>query len=123
MFILQYNFIPYQPGDEDIELDAGLMTSTQSLLVTQNKLFPPFPNPASEELTIGFSLVNTQSISLSLYDLEGKLVKTFITQKNYPANLHREVIRLNDLAAGNYILKLDGEDFQLSEQLIVVKGK
>lgn len=121
MFVIGLNYVQYEEGDEDISLSDGNTTSLNGgLLVTKNKLFPVYPNPTSDEVTIGFSLVQTQPISLSLYDIDGKFVRSFISEKSYPADLHKANFSVKGLASGNYVLRLDGKGFQLSEQLIVI---
>ncbi|MEM8906917.1 MAG: T9SS type A sorting domain-containing protein [Bacteroidota bacterium] len=121
MYILGFTFVPYQNGDENISLDADLTTSTSpDLLITKNKLFPPYPNPVADELTVGFSLAQQQTLSLSLFDIEGQLVRLLIDQQHYPADLHQAQFSMKGLAPGNYVLKLEGPDFQLSEQVVII---
>ncbi len=122
MYVVGINFVPYQEGDEDIFLGTDGTTSTESeLLIDKNKLFPIYPNPASDEVTIGFSLATSQDISISLFDIDGKLLRSFVKNKNYPADLHRETFSVKGFATGSYIVKLEAEGFQSSEQLVIVR--
>ncbi len=47
-----------------------------------------FPNPFSDQLTINFNLAEAETVSLSVYDLSGKLVETVVPQVNFAAGIH-----------------------------------
>ena len=51
----------------------------------QISLFQNYPNPFNPNTTIQFSLDRTNIISLSIYDITGRLIKEVIKDQNYSA--------------------------------------
>ncbi|MBI3135993.1 MAG: T9SS type A sorting domain-containing protein [Bacteroidetes bacterium] len=65
-----------------------------------------YPNPSSEMLTVSFATTASQPVNLQLVDIAGKIVLT----KNLGViqGQRSESIAVDGLAAGTYILKLNG---------------
>ncbi len=72
--------------------------------VNQNSI-SIFPNPTSSILNINFSLTNTSDVSIEVFDLLGKSVKTIVDVKNQTANNYQASASVEDLSAGIYIIK------------------
>jgi hypothetical protein len=64
-----------------------------------------WPNPAASLLHIGFELLTGDKVSISLLDLQGRIVGSLPTQ-NLPAGLHRLPYTTQDLASGIYLLRV-----------------
>lgn len=70
-----------------------------------------YPNPASSFITLEFSTQPSKSFTASIYDIQGRLYRQW--NENSPGKYKRS-IPVDNLPAGNYIIKLSGgiEDVQ-----------
>ncbi|MEN0051131.1 MAG: T9SS type A sorting domain-containing protein, partial [Bacteroidota bacterium] len=123
MFYLPIAYVDYQEGDEDVIFEEDDVTSTEEieLVYPKTKLYPIYPNPTSDQITVGFSLAKGSSVSLQISDINGRLLKTINEKVFYPIGQHQLQVNTNRLANGNYILTLIGEDFKISEQFSKIK--
>ncbi len=64
-----------------------------------------YPNPTTENTTLSFNLKENSNVSVYVYSITGRLVKT-ITEKNVSAGSQLLTIDSNDLPNGTYIVKL-----------------
>ncbi|MDX1906004.1 MAG: T9SS type A sorting domain-containing protein [Bacteroidia bacterium] len=72
-----------------------------------------YPNPAIREITFEYTLPTTVSLSLSLYDLQGRCVHRWYGAKVQMAGFHQELLALPEgLPAGRYFLHMSGGDVQ-----------
>ena len=95
----------------------GQMSSEHSLKV--------FPNPLSNSTIISFSLNESQKVSISIYDLTGRLVTTLADETmsegthQVPWNVTDEYG--NEMSAGIYLLRMEAPNHSEAIQLSVVK--
>jgi ligand-binding sensor domain-containing protein len=64
-----------------------------------------YPNPTTENTTLSFNLKENSNVSVYVYSITGRLVKT-ISEKNVAAGSQLLTIDSNDLPDGTYIVKL-----------------
>lgn len=64
-----------------------------------------FPNPVLDQLTIDFILEDSESITVSVFDLRGKLVKTVYKDETKKGN-NRLTLATNIFNPGHYILSI-----------------
>jgi len=77
-----------------------------------------FPNPASNAVTVNYNAKEVAPVNISIFDLNGKLVDEF--NPGYAAyGENREVLKLQDLAAGTYMLQLSVGHKILTDKLII----
>jgi len=77
-------------GSDDNEFakkGVETMPSATSALPTQLALFQNYPNPFNPQTTIHFELSETATIELSIYDLQGKRIRT-LAQGTFQAGSH-----------------------------------
>lgn len=77
MLLVYFHFLPYQPGDEDYNLEEMMTLSINEIDEASGPNINVSPNPFNNGLKIkidGKSGVN--SLSASIYDQQGKLIKT-----------------------------------------------
>ena len=69
-----------------------------------------FPNPSSDASTIQFQTSRAATVSLAVYDLQGRLVQT-LASGQMPAGTHRARWNAAGVASGTYVYRLmiDGE--------------
>jgi len=64
-----------------------------------------YPNPASEYITVSYALSKPSQVSISLYDIAGRKVKE-ISEGRKNSGLHEEVIDLDGISMGMYLLQV-----------------
>jgi hypothetical protein len=93
------------------------------------RLSSPYPNPAAGGAVVEFALPGGvspgQKMSLKLYDLQGRLVKTLV-EGPAVAGPQRVSVRAEDgdgvgLASGVYFLRLEAQGGRLSQKWVVLK--
>ena len=112
-------------------MDNG-QTSIWTAIVTQNALgnseivkenneepISNYPNPSSEETFISFKLYKESTITITVFDLNGKEVLNVIKNKSYPAGKQIVSFLNNLLKPGNYIYTIASSYFKKSKKLII----
>ena len=105
MFVLFLQGVPYEEGDEDIVLAAP---DPNTMVVYQHdNLFPAWPNPVARgEVKVGFHLRQAAEVNLSLFDLQGREVRSWLSQSSMPAGRHLESFSIEGLTPGTYVYQL-----------------
>jgi hypothetical protein len=85
MFLVYFQYMSYQPGDENYNIDSLLKaqnpTTTTPLAFNESGLFlSSYPNPSNNQTIIHYFADSDQKIQLVIYDLQGKLVRTLIQE-------------------------------------------
>ena len=68
-----------------------------------------YPNPVKDVLTVNFSGLKAGTYNLELLDGIGKLI--FKTETTISATSQTYQLKVNEVAAGNYFLKVDNANF------------
>jgi hypothetical protein len=123
--------IAYGPGWQYDESDGVFrITSTgveeiASLPLAMTLGVKVYPNPTKSLTAIHYSLPAEGKISLSLFDISGRLVKTFVNEYKKPGNysltLNSSTHNSLTLPAGVYFLSLTTEEKRIIERLVIVK--
>ncbi len=79
-----------------------------------------YPNPVSNSATISFSLQQSQKISLTIYDMNGRLIKTLADAQMQAGN-HQLTwnARSENVIAGVYLLKLQADNYVETKKISV----
>lgn len=97
---------------------SGLEVGVLDFSGSQNTLFV-YPNPIEREATLGYILLNDATLSIDLYDINGRLVQSLVEQEKRPAGEHKEVLNLgSSIVPGSYILVLSNGLGRLSLQIV-----
>ena len=122
MYYLPLVYVDYMPGDEDIVLtDDPTNVDDLDLHFTKDKLYPVYPNPTSNEITIGFSIATAEKVTMEIIDLQGKVHQSIMVDKFHRSGHHQMRLDLGDVSNGIYLLNLRSERFSLSEKFSVNK--
>ncbi|BDS13555.1 T9SS type A sorting domain-containing protein [Aureispira anguillae] len=83
MFLVYFQYMPYQTGDELINIDSLLQlqnyTSTAPIATNQQGVFlTSYPNPSNDLTTIQYYTQYDAKVELGIYNLQGKLVKQLL---------------------------------------------
>lgn len=79
-----------------------------------------YPNPIAGPFTLEFGLSQQAPVSIRLFDMNGKLVQTFIDHQPFETGEYQLPLSCPEqLAAGNYVLTLEvGEEKRMSVQVV-----
>ena len=84
---------------------ADLISSTEEVVQPDIFEMQLRPNPASETTILDFNLADNAQVSISLYNLMGQEVRSY--RSTYLlAGIHQEQLKVNDLQAGVYLVRL-----------------
>ncbi len=79
-----------------------------------------YPNPFNAQASLSFSLPITGAVSLKLYDITGREVRTLLDERRAAG---RHVIRFDasDLPSGVYLCRLSAADWHATQKLVLLK--
>ena len=80
--------------------------------------FQVYPNPATSNTTVSFTLEEAQDVQLRLLDVNGRLLKE-LPVTNYPAGTQQIPWSCADVPAGTYLLRLEGAGFAQTQKLVI----
>jgi hypothetical protein len=88
----------------------GSQVVTPASVNVQEQINTPFtfsfyPNPATENITVNYSLEQSTKVTYAIYDLTGKLVQT--ESSNRFPGAQQQNVNVNNLQAGTYLLSVN----------------
>jgi hypothetical protein len=92
-------------------IKAKKMGNAQALLT---------PNPVKNTATLHYSISSPQVVKIAIYDFEGRLVRSLSSQK-MPIGSYQLNINTSDLAPGNYMVGIFGENLKQGVKLTKIK--
>ena len=85
---------------------------------SEKKILLVYPNPIENNATFEYTLENNENVTVEIIDLQGKVVKRIITNKNQKAGKQTLPFSLEGMSAGQYILKIASGKGSQSVQLL-----
>jgi len=79
-----------------------------------------YPNPFNPTTTLAFSLPSSQPVTLTVYDLTGRVVATLVDGL-LSAGSHTVTFRADHLPSGTYLYRLDAGPFSQTRRLTLLK--
>ncbi len=105
-----------------IELGGNTLSNAQDpISKSETRLFLPFPNPSQGEFEINYFLDRVQTLSIDLYDTNGRLVKTLIEHATYPAGYHTVRLSIQQFSADLYTVRLRNENQIFTQPLVITE--
>ncbi len=92
-----------------------------------NELYQAQPNPANPAATIRYTIAQKGDVSLKIFDVSGRLVRTLVNQVQEPAATPFEVVwdGTNDggqhVGSGVFFYQIDAPGFSSSKKLVILK--
>lgn len=80
-----------------------------------------FPNPFSTETTIDYTLENPSTVSISVYDLQGNLVKTLVDSEESYGNNSITWSATSDIAPGAYYVSIKTGTNSIVKKVLLTK--
>jgi hypothetical protein len=84
------------------------------------KLYQNYPNPFNPGTIISYELRVSSYISLNVYYISGKLIKSLVNKKQNSGK-YEIVLSSEGLASGVYFYELKTEDFSYTKKMILIK--
>jgi hypothetical protein len=112
--------LEYRLRQVDLDGSASLSeTVTVQRTVQEVELLGTFPNPARTQATIRFAVPEQQSVSLKVYDVLGRQVRTLV----HGEREGRQSIQVDvsDLPSGVYFLRLKAESQVKTQRMTIVR--
>jgi hypothetical protein len=110
-WLLMNDYTPGAPNSNPLDINEHHMTSS----ISQN-----YPNPFRTNTYIEFSLVRTDNITISIYDMSGKQI-TVIADGNYHEGTHQIEWNASDVIAGHYFYTLKTSFGVISRKACVIR--
>lgn len=113
---------------DDTRSDMGRFAYEQEFDVGENialapeafRLLSAYPNPFNGTTTIGFEMNRAESVTLALFDLQGRLVER-LHSGVMSSGSHRLLWNAADYPTGQYLLQLNSSTNRMSQNLILIK--
>ena len=96
MFVDFFQFMVYQPGDENIDIGAllandPLLNSVSDFSVNEPIVSSASPNPAGEYVKITYELTRPADVAVSVYTIFGSEIKNLSYQHNNSAGVYSAI--------------------------------
>ncbi|MES2761032.1 MAG: T9SS type A sorting domain-containing protein [Bacteroidota bacterium] len=107
MFLCYFAFVPYQKGDEDIDIAGNI-----NLMTVIN-------NTTEKKLAVDYSLSDNTPVTIKLYSADGKVAKEVLTNQQTISGKHQTEIDTKTLKPGTYWLKFTSAYYTESRKVII----
>lgn len=97
-----------------------LSAGVNNEIVKDFQLHQNYPNPFNPSTNIIYELKNTEYIKLSLYDLNGKLIR-ILEEGLKNTGSYNIIFNADNLTSGIYFYRLESENFTSTKKMILVK--
>ena len=116
MLLNAFLSVVYKPGDENIFLNSTDDTSTEFL-----DEFLIYPNPSNGNFVFRSDLKSNQTISLSILNIQGVIVKKIASKTEFSQGLDFQIFDVSDLPSGIYLLKVCTDKAIETKRLLIAK--
>lgn len=104
---------------KQITRDQSLDVSNETDLI-QYKLYQNYPNPFNSQTTIKFSIPIRSSVTLKIFNLLGKEIKTIVNEE-LNTGTYSEIFDASDLPSGIYFYELTAGEFKSIKKFVLMK--
>lgn len=121
-----YNYelrsIDMNGAEEVLYTFESVTPSFENALVTEYALHQNYPNPFNPSTKIAFDLVDNNTVTLSIYNATGQLVKTLVNGVQYNKGRHSLSFDASNLTSGLYFYTVKiGNEFTATKKMLLVK--
>jgi hypothetical protein len=113
-------------GELSDTLNVTILVKEQTSVFNQNiltysySLYPNYPNPFNPNTTIKVSVPRLSDALITIYDINGRLVKT-IYNGNLKPGFHEFKWKVNKIPSGTYFIKFQTENFSSINNCLLLK--
>ncbi len=102
------------------QLETYIQTVDTSGLPTTTELHPNYPNPFNAETHIRFSVEKTLHVNISVFNLQGKRVKT-LADGAFSPGIYHVVFQGSGFPSGLYFCSMKAEDSVDTQKMLLMK--
>jgi len=117
--------IVYQYEVPETTTSSGPQSAGRITILTKPRLYQNYPNPFKTQTTIRYSLPIESKVSLLIYDISGRSVKTLVNQHQpsgvYSIKWDGRDNRGKSISSGVYFYRLKTDNFQTTNRAIIIR--
>jgi hypothetical protein len=121
MYFFPLAFLPYQTGDENIDLRTEVKNRKLVNAPSGYELAQNHPNPFNPTTTIKFSIPRQERVQLEVFNLLGRKVATLVDNEMLAPGQHVRTWEASNLATGVYFYRMTAGDFREMKKMILVR--
>ncbi|GBD92340.1 hypothetical protein BMS3Abin04_03075 [bacterium BMS3Abin04] len=104
-----------------VELTITAVEKVANSLPANFSLTQNYPNPFNPTTTIKFTVPEKSELSISVFDITGKLVSKLIDNAEFSAGEYKVTFDASNLASGTYIYRMRTKSQNISKKMILIK--
>jgi hypothetical protein len=109
-----------QPALDAIGFTKDNTTSVKDpLSISEDFSLKLYPNPSSDKISLDFDLFKNEFLSLDIFDINGRLIKSVFSQKQFSQGKNQVLIEKTTLKSGLYMLILRGDNFEKKGKIVI----
>ncbi len=101
--------------------DVSTLAENESNFPTTFNLAQNYPNPFNPQTTIEFSLPGSELVTLTVFDVRGRIVDQMIKQIRYNAGNHNITWSGEKYSTGSYFYRLDAGEYSEIRKMILIR--
>lgn len=123
---LEFWYPPLQPGEPGwfipIDYFEGTVTDIREVNNIPNEyhLAQNYPNPFNPSTIIRFSILNTEHVTLTVYNMLGERVAT-LANKEISSGEHEVVFDASQLSSGTYFYRLSTSAYTETKKMLLIR--
>lgn len=103
-----------------VNVVSGVSEGSQAGIPEDYILFQNYPNPFNPEVKIRFGLPKATTVSLTIFDINGRVVMTILND-HLTAGYHEYQFEARDLSSGIYFYRLRTPEYQEIKKMVLMK--
>ncbi len=120
--ILFFSFSNYKIVPRKADDFVGYQTDVEDeILPDRFVLKQNYPNPFNPSTIIEYNLPEASNVTLKIYDLMGREVKTLVNGEYQNKGLYKYFVYSNDLSSGVYFYQLKTDKYSAVKKMILIK--
>lgn len=119
MYYLPILYLSYQQGDENVTFEEVTGIGNSPYYIANSKLYPIAPNPTSSTVKIGYTLADCCSVSLCVYDMNGRKMTTLLNNQCHMPGMHTIEVDVSSFPSGVYSVVMDNAGNSQTQKLVV----
>jgi hypothetical protein len=109
-------YILIEPGQNTAVGDNPDLSGVEGYILSQN-----YPNPFNQRTVISYSLPEAATVTLQVYDMQGREISTLVQNERKAAGNHKIFFEAANLASGIYIYKLHTLKYESTRKMLFLK--
>ncbi len=94
-------------------------TDVKELNIAMNQI-TVYPNPANENVTVSFDLLNANDVQIDLIDITGKTIRATNSMR-FGAGMNEISLNTADITQGIYFVKVSTTELSKTKRLVIIK--